>query len=185
MNMNMDNNMNKVESNLHVLQNNATRYNIKSNSSNNSTNNAINRQDMIITNNYIHTKIQQQRDGGIEPLRVSSSRKNNNFNNNNKNNSKVKNNNKLLDSDILVNRIQVSFAVRNVGMLTGRRIISNLKFIQDTLDKTMRLNHNIMNVSFETMSAIDTIQAMAATHIFVSVHGIIFIIKLYHILISI
>eukprot|EP01041_Mallomonas_annulata_P004347 gene4347-8655_t len=67
--------------------------------------------------------------------------------------------------------IQVAFAVRTVGSQTGQRVISNLGAVQGALDKTLRLSHRIVNVSFEAMTATQTVSFMASTHIFVSVHG--------------
>ena len=67
--------------------------------------------------------------------------------------------------------IQISFSVRTVGSETGQRKISNLGMIQSFLRRTIRLPHNIHNISFENMSAKETINSISKTHIFVSVHG--------------
>lgn len=67
--------------------------------------------------------------------------------------------------------LRVSFAVRAVGDLTGRREISNLGLVQNLLRKTQHIRTSTENVTFEHLDVASTVRYMAGVHIFVSVHG--------------
>lgn len=67
--------------------------------------------------------------------------------------------------------IRVSFAVRAVGDLTGRREVSNLGYVQSLLRKTQHVKATMENVTFEHLDVPSTVRYMAGIHIFVSVHG--------------
>jgi hypothetical protein len=67
--------------------------------------------------------------------------------------------------------IRVSFAVRDVGALTGRRVISNLGEVQSLLQKTQHVHTLTENITFEHLDVPSTVRYMAGVHIFVSVHG--------------
>jgi hypothetical protein len=67
--------------------------------------------------------------------------------------------------------LRVAFAVRDVGDLTGRRIISNLAHVQTLLRKSQHIRTSTENVTFEHLDVPSTIRYMAGVHIFVSVHG--------------
>ena len=68
-------------------------------------------------------------------------------------------------------KLRVSFAVRDVGSLTGRRVISNLNSVQSLLIKTQRIRANIENITFEHLDVPSTVRYMSGVHIFISVHG--------------
>ena len=67
--------------------------------------------------------------------------------------------------------VQVVFAVRKVGPETGIRAVYNLGAVQTFLQKSLRLPSLIKNISFEELSAHETVRTLAGTHVFVSVHG--------------
>ena len=85
----------------------------------------------------------------------------------------------------LNDRSEVSFAVRAVGSLTGRRVISNLESVQSLLIKTQRIRANIENITFEHLDVASTVRYMAGVHIFISVHGagLIFVYFMFYSLI--
>ena len=68
-------------------------------------------------------------------------------------------------------KLRVSFAVRDVGALTGRRVISNLQSVQSLLIRTQRIRANIENITFEHLDVPSTVRYMSGVHIFISVHG--------------
>jgi hypothetical protein len=82
-------------------------------------------------------------------------------------------------------KLRVSFAVRAVGSLTGRRVISNLESVQSLLIKTQRIRANIENITFEHLDVASTVRYMAGVHIFISVHGagLIFVYFMFYSLI--
>jgi hypothetical protein len=67
--------------------------------------------------------------------------------------------------------LRVAFAVRDVGDLTGKRIVSNLAYVQTLLRKTQHIKTITENVTFEHFDVPSTVKYMASAHIFVSVHG--------------
>jgi hypothetical protein len=68
-------------------------------------------------------------------------------------------------------QLKIAFAVRDVGEKTGRRIVSNLQTIQKMMRDTLTVRNSIRNVTFEHLNVSSTVQYMADTHIFISVHG--------------
>jgi hypothetical protein len=68
-------------------------------------------------------------------------------------------------------RLQISFAVRNVGDLTGKREISNLLQIQNRVQRENLVSLTMRNITFENLPVDDTVHQMSETNIFVSVHG--------------
>ena len=67
--------------------------------------------------------------------------------------------------------LRVAFSVRDVGIETGRRIISNLNQVQIILKKTQHIHTSTENVTFEHLDVSSTIRYMAGVHVFISVHG--------------
>lgn len=68
--------------------------------------------------------------------------------------------------------LRIAFAVRdNSTIKTGLRSISNLGEVQSLLTRTQHITSSMENVTFEHLDMPSTIRYMAATHIFVSVHG--------------
>lgn len=68
--------------------------------------------------------------------------------------------------------LRIAFAVRDISTSkTGLRHISNLAQVQALLTHTQHITSNMENVTFEHLDMPSTIRYMAATHIFVSVHG--------------
>jgi hypothetical protein len=68
-------------------------------------------------------------------------------------------------------KLRTAFAVREVGFTTGRRVISNLNFIQEQVAKTLGNRISVENVTFEHLDVPSTVRYMAGVHTFVSVHG--------------
>jgi hypothetical protein len=77
----------------------------------------------------------------------------------------------LLSSQQRGTGLRVAFAVRDVGVQTGRRQISNLEQVQTLIRKTQHVKSSMENVTFEHLDIPSTIRYMAGVHIFVSVHG--------------
>mmetsp|Transcript_14484 Transcript_14484/g.21799 ORF Transcript_14484/g.21799 Transcript_14484/m.21799 type:complete len:443 (-) Transcript_14484:31-1359(-) len=69
------------------------------------------------------------------------------------------------------NKLSLAFSVRKVGDLTGKRSISNLAQLQTVLDKSMRVSHQLNNISFEDLDVPSVVHQMSRVHVFVSVHG--------------
>jgi hypothetical protein len=67
--------------------------------------------------------------------------------------------------------LRVAFAVRDVGVETGKRIISNLQQVQTMIKKTQHVRSSMENVTFEHLDVPSTVRYMAGVHVFVSVHG--------------
>ncbi len=67
--------------------------------------------------------------------------------------------------------LRVAFAVRDVGVQTGRRQISNLEQVQNLIRRTQHVKSSMENVTFEHLDVPSTIRYMAGVHIFISVHG--------------
>lgn len=68
-------------------------------------------------------------------------------------------------------KVRISFAVRDAGTLTGRRVISNLAAVQNELRKASKSRILVENMTFEYLDVPSTVQFMSKLHIFVSVHG--------------
>ena len=67
--------------------------------------------------------------------------------------------------------LRVAFSVRDVGIKTGARTISNLGYVQALLRKTQHVRTSTENITFEHLDVPSTVRYMAGAHIFVSVHG--------------
>lgn len=67
--------------------------------------------------------------------------------------------------------LRVAFAVRDVGVETGMRAISNLEQVQNVIRSNQHVRSSMENVTFEHLDVPSTIRYMASVHIFVSVHG--------------
>lgn len=67
--------------------------------------------------------------------------------------------------------LRMSFAVRDVSALTGKRAISNLNQVQNLLHKTQHVRSSMENITFEHLDVPSTVRYMAGVHIFISVHG--------------
>jgi hypothetical protein len=73
----------------------------------------------------------------------------------------------------VVNSLFVVFAVRKetTTVITGQRGITNIYQLQLEMYKVFQNHIIIRNISFEDLSVQETVQLMANTHIFISVHG--------------
>lgn len=68
--------------------------------------------------------------------------------------------------------VNILFAVRDVGELTGRREILDLNRLQIHLKRgNSVIKSTIRNITFENLPVKNTIEEMADAHIFISVHG--------------
>lgn len=67
--------------------------------------------------------------------------------------------------------VDVKFAVRQVGSLTGKRELSNLGAIQSRLALEALLLLSVANITFEGLGPAAMVRSMADTDIFVSMHG--------------
>ncbi len=67
--------------------------------------------------------------------------------------------------------LNINFAVRSVGDLTGKRAVSNLFDVQNYLQTHINVNAIFKNITFEHLPISSTIKTMADTHILISVHG--------------
>lgn len=75
-------------------------------------------------------------------------------------------------NDLAGSGLRIAFAVRDISTTkTGLRHISNLAQVQTLLTHTQHITSSMENVTFEHLDIPSTIRYMAATHIFVSVHG--------------
>jgi hypothetical protein len=99
-----------------------------------------------------------------------------------------------LTDSIPSGHLNIAFGIRRVGSLTGTRSISNLASVrplppplplpfpsravaliepqvQTHLSRSLRLKHQLFNISFEEMSPRQVLDSMSRVHIFISVHG--------------
>ena len=68
--------------------------------------------------------------------------------------------------------LRIMFGIRaNNTQVTGHRQIANLQHLQHVLTKALNGRVSIANITFENLSARETVAAMAEVHVFVSVHG--------------
>ena len=77
-------------------------------------------------------------------------------------------------ADAAHSQLRIVFAVRAAGAATaktGSRAIANLQALQQEIKRSGRITPALSNVTYEELGVAATVQVMAGTHIFVSMHG--------------